>query len=455
MKIVIKEDISFSKYGLSMDIIKRIRESFTYENPLYIRMQKLGKRCYGIPKNIELLSEAVDRYHMPRGVLRQLVSIIDSDLSFDDQTVTNPVEFPQSNLELRDYQKDALKSLLNCNQGLLVSPCGSGKTEIGISLIKERSQKTLILTHTKDLLSQWETRIQERLGVNPGVITAGKWNDREAVTVATIQSLQSGLSPDFTSQFGTIVLDEAHHAPARTFSDVINQFPGRYRYGLTATPGRADRLEFLMHATFGRILNEIKTDEIAGHTVRPAVKVIETATYFPAVDSYNDLLAGLFQDEARNQLIIKQVSKEAGAGHSCLVLSQRISHIKTLQSLLNEHNPAIKTAVITGHESSAYRNESIEKARNGEIQVIFSCRIADEGLDIPRLDRLFLTAPIRSTSRLTQQVGRIRRPFPGKTGAIIYDFVDPLISLAKSQSYTRINLYKNENFRIERFSYGS
>jgi hypothetical protein len=52
-------------------------------------------------------------------------------------------------------------------------------------------------------------------------------------------------------------------------------------------------------------------------------------------------------------------------------------------------------------------------------------------------------------------MGRIRRPFPGKKGAIIYDFVDPLISLAKSQSYSRINLYKNENFQIERFSYGS
>jgi superfamily II DNA or RNA helicase len=455
VKITIREDIYFSKHGISMDTTKRIRETFTYENPIYIRMQKLGKRCYGVPKNIELLSESVDSYHLPRGVLRQLVPIINNNLSFDDQTVTKQVEFPESNLELRDYQRDALQSLLKSNQGTLVSPCGSGKTEIATALIKKRSQKTLVLVHTKDLMQQWRDRIQSRLNIGAGIIGGGLWDDSKSITIATVQSLQSGLSTDFTDQFGLVILDEGHHAPARTFSDVINQFPARFRYGLTATPTRADRLEFLMKAAFGRVLYEIKTDALETHVMTPTVRIIETTTYFPAVDSYNDLLAGLFKDEARNRLIVETINKEAAPGHSCLVLSQRISHIKALQGLLNERNPAISTALITGKESSAYRNESIEKARTGEIKVIFSCRIADEGLDIPRLDRLFLCAPIRSTARLTQQVGRIRRPFPGKTDAVVFDFVDPLVSLAKSQSYTRINLYKNENFRIERFSYGS
>jgi superfamily II DNA or RNA helicase len=454
MKITIREDISFSKYGLSQDIVKAIDQRFTYENPNYLKMLKLGKRCYGIPQYIKLLSESVDSYHLPRGLAKPLLSLING-VFFEDRTTINPVEFPESNLELRTYQAEALQTLLKCNQGLLVAGCGSGKTEIATALVKERSQKTLVLVHTKDLLNQWKERIQSRLNIEPGIVGAGSWDDSRPVTVATVQSLQSGLDQSFTTQFGMIVLDEGHHAPARTFQDVVNVFTARYRVALTATPHRSDKLEFLMEAAFGRVLHQIESADLAGHTISPAVKIVETSSYFPSIDSYNDLLTGLFHDEKRNSLIVETISKEAAAGHSCLVLSQRISHVKELQSLLNERNPSVETALVTGKESAAYRNESIEKARTGEIQVIFSCRVADEGLDIPRLDRLFLTAPIRSTSRLTQQMGRIRRPFPGKKGAIIYDFVDPLISLAKSQSYSRINLYKNENFQIERFSYGS
>jgi superfamily II DNA or RNA helicase len=122
--------------------------------------------------------------------------------------------------------------------------------------------------------------------------------------------------------------------------------------------------------------------------------------------------------------------------------------------MMSESFPNIKSAVITGKESPASRQKSLDQMRSGELQVLFSCKLADEGLDVPRLDRLFLVAPIRSTSRLIQQIGRIKRPFPGKKDAIVFDFLDSCVSLATSQFYTRSGVYKSQNISIKRRTYG-
>jgi superfamily II DNA or RNA helicase len=185
------------------------------------------------------------------------------------------------------------------------------------------------------------------------------------------------------------------------------------------------------------------------------VVVVETGSYCPQVDSYDQMLTGLFNDENRNRLIIETLSHEAMNGHSCLVLSQRISHLKTLDTMLSSGFPSIRSAIITGKEGRAFRQQALDLMRSGELDVLFSCRLADEGLDIPRLDRLFIVAPIRSASRLIQQIGRIKRPFPGKKDAVVYDFLDDCISLAKSQFYTRSAVYKSQNIPIERRIYGS
>jgi len=451
--VIISSDLSFEKSGINQSTIRLIREHFTYENPVYIKNERLGFKNFGVPRFIELLTESPDSYRLPRGCVGQLSKLV--DITVMDKTIQNPVEYPPSTLTLRDYQQTALNAMLASNQGLLVAPCGTGKTEIGCGLIHKHSQKSLILVHTKDLASQWQERVKTRLNIESGIIGAGKWDDSKAVTIATVQSLQNGLDTAFLNQFGMVILDEAHHSPARTFSDIVNQFPARHRYGLSATPNRADKLEFLMYATFGRVLHEIKDSDMdAGQTVTPSVMVLETGAYFPQIDSYDQMLSGLFQDESRNNLIIETMSQEAMDGHSCLVLSQRISHLALLFKMLSTSFPDIKAAIITGKESSTFRQEALSRMRSGELSVLFSCKLADEGLDIPRLDRLFLCAPIRSTSRLIQQIGRIKRPFSGKQDAVVYDFLDDCISLAKSQYYTRSTVYKSQNIPIEKVSYG-
>jgi superfamily II DNA or RNA helicase len=206
----------------------------------------------------------------------------------------------------------------------------------------------------------------------------------------------------------------------------------------------------------GPVISEIKKDGLYlnGDIIKPKIKAIHTNFYMSDCRDYGQLLAAIKKDDDRNHLILRYLHDEAKAGHFCLVLSERIAHIKKLHNLLSDRDPDINTACITSKNTKEQRNYAIKSMNQGELNVLFATKIADEGLDIRRLDRLFLTCPVRSTNKITQQIGRIQRPFPGKHDAVVYDFVDSLCGLAKSQFYSRKrNAYAD--FEIEKIKYES
>jgi superfamily II DNA or RNA helicase len=86
---------------------------------------------------------------------------------------------------------------------------------------------------------------------------------------------------------------------------------------------------------------------------------------------------------------------------------------------------------------------------SGELDVLFAVDIAKEGLDIPRLDRLFLVAGGRNEAELEQKVGRIQRACPGKLDAVVFDIVDERIGVLRAQYYARRKVYKSLGLRME------
>jgi superfamily II DNA or RNA helicase len=275
--------------------------------------------------------------------------------------------------------------------------------------------------------------------MEPGTIQEGKWDIKD-VTIGMVQSLNRPLEKSFIDQFGLVLLDEAHHCPAYTFQKLVNQFPARYRYGLTATPERRDGLSFVLKAVMGRVIHEIDREHLFanGEIIEPLIKVAHTNFYMPEVQSYGAMITAIIEDEDRNDYLLKFVSEEAQAGHFCLVLSERIDHIYALWEQFSIIAPNIKSTAITSRTPKKQRDSALAAMKQGNIQVLFATKLADEGLDIPRLDRLFLTCPIRSVNKVNQQIGRILRKFPGKKNAVVYDFRDSLVSLAESQYHTRL-----------------
>lgn len=126
-----------------------------------------------------------------------------------------------------------------------------------------------------------------------------------------------------------------------------------------------------------------------------------------------------------------------------MVLSERVAHCHVLQKLLAVATPDVTSSVLVGNVPKKKRQEIVSRLRNKEIQVIFATNpLAEEGLDLPHLGRLFLTCPSRNKRKVIQSVGRIMRPCDGKKDAVVFDFVDTAVGILASQGRSRMQMYE-------------
>jgi superfamily II DNA or RNA helicase len=447
-EITIREKLILDKKDFSQE---KLQARFTWENPVHIRNMRLNLSNYKTPKTICVVQDNGNgTMALPRGLLVPVMQMFPGSQVID-KTVTRPTDVPDSRITLRDYQQEAVSTVLKRNQGILIGKPGSGKTVIAAELILRRKQQSLICVHTKALGEQWRDRLKTHAGIETGFIGNGEW-DLKPVTIALLQSLTRRMETEFTRQWGFCIFDECHHLPAESFSIVANALPARFRLGLTATRKRADGLTFLLDAALGGILFTIGDEELRDMILKPAVHVIETGFKSQAYE-YGKLLQDLVLDPERNELILRHLIEEADRGHSILVLSRRVVHVRQLNMMLKSNRPDISAAFVVGTTRKDEREEILHKVGTGEIKVLFSCLIGDEGLDLPILSRVFIVAPSRNISKLTQQVGRIQRIHYAKKDCVVLDFRDKFSPFAESQFRTRLRFYKQ--FEVINHGYGS
>ncbi|MBC8230244.1 DEAD/DEAH box helicase family protein [bacterium] len=443
-------------YATLSDFLKeKIVKELTLDNPEYSRMLHLGKQVVNVSEYQTLYRVTADKKTrrkwliLPRGFLPTLIQLYnESGRSFQliDQRLTLPKVSFDSKIVLRDYQKPAVEKAMIAKSGIIQAPCGSGKTMIGLEIIARASQPALWLVHTKELMEQAVVRIQEYLQIprsEVGIIGDNRQTVGEKITVGMVQSLERKVDIKLANRFGLVILDEAHHAPAKTFSQVVSAFPALYRLGLTATPYRRDGMHPLMYYTIGYTIHKVSHDDLmqSGELILPKVELIPTKFYFRYKDDYSRLIKVLTENEERNKLILQKVAEEAKAGHHCLVLSERVAHCELLHKKFEQEVTEVKSAVLVGELNQPERQRVMDELRNGELNVVFATKIADEGLDIAHLDRLFIATPYRSAHKVKQQVGRIMRPAEGKSDAIVYDFIDEKIPVLKNQAEIRKEIY--------------
>ncbi len=322
------------------------------------------------------------------------------------------VEF-NSNIQLRDYQRPAVETAIEKGGGVIVSPAGSSKTIMGLEIIARLRQPTLWITHTKELLYQAIDRAVQFLEIpreDIGIMGDGKRTIGNRLTVGLVQTLVKGIPDELLTGVGTVILDEVHHCPACSFTDVIAEFSARYRFGLTATPYRKDGLTKPMFWVMGNKIYEVVTDTLMenGNVIRPDVEFVYTNFDYDYADDFSAMVTALTENARRNELINEKLLLEATDGHFCMVLSERVAHCYALQELLTATAPDVSSAVLVGSVPKTKRQEIVERLRSKEIQIVFaSNKLAEEGLDLPHLDRLFLTCPSRNKQKVVQAIGRI------------------------------------------------
>lgn len=429
----------------SQEIMDWCKRNLVLVNPDYQKKVRMHLWVGDTPKQLFLYSMNGNDLILPFGCLRSILPLLEGDWK---KLYRKPVKVDfGGKVPLYEYQEEAVAAMLINHYGILRSPAGSGKTQMGIALAAALGVKTLWLTHTKDLLTQSKVRAAQY--INPdllGTITEGKVDIGQSMTFATIQTMCKVDLEQYRDEWDCIIVDECHRVSGTPtavtqFSKVLNSLRARHKYGLSATVHRADGLIKATYAMIGEVVWTVPDEAVKNRVmtvhVHPKGTGVGMSASFLNSDgtvNYARLITYLTELEIRNKLIMADLLENRN--HFNLVLSERVGHLKELYSMLP---PALKAqaAVIDGSMTSkvkkAEREQAIEDMRTGRKRYLFATyALAKEGLDIPRLDRLFLTTPQKDYAVIVQSVGRVARTFKDKQQPIVYDYVDNIRSLLKS-----------------------
>lgn len=447
----IKEYIELSN---SRTLEKWCSNNLSISNPEYYKKLQMGFWLGNTPQRINFYEIVGDKIRVPYGCLYKLEQFL---LRAIDHTKPKYEIEIKEDINLYDYQKKVVDSI-NKRCGIIKAPAGSGKTQIGIALIKKLGYRALWLTHTKDLLNQSRRRYEFYFGKDGvGTITEGKVNIGKKVTFATVQTMSKLDLNKYKDEFDVVIVDECHNvvgSPTKIqmFYKVLNNLNARYKYGLTATLHRSDGLVEATKSILGDVIVNISEEEVKGKILDVGIKRVDTGIKeddiylnFDGTINWTKLIAYICNSEKRNKKIVDTLI--INSDKSSLILSDRISHLKDLRMLLPKDLKE-KSVLINGKTNKGIREKAIADMQNGTKKYMFATySLAKEGLDIPRLERLYMTTPKSDYAVVIQSIGRIARTFEDKKNPIAYDFVDDIGLLQKKykdrwRHYRKINCYE-------------
>ncbi len=393
MKIKLNANIENSE--ADEELRRLIVNENTFDNPIFISNEEQGRWNGGTEPTIRTYKRGDDgRLILPRGYARTLLlHCKDQEINPEivDERVTTPLSFPPGlkGVELRPYQNRCIEAAMKYDQGLVVVPTGGGKTLIALELIRLRRQKAMVIVHRRELLKQWCAVIEERLGLKAGVIGEGEFDIGAEISVAMVQTLNScsDETKKIVNDFGLIILDEAHHAPASTFFDVIAQFPAKYRYGVSATPTRRDSLEMLIFYSIGPILQEVTRREVesVGAVVPAKILVLDTKFKPKSCNSWHEYMSMLSANGERNKFIVDLVCKD---DKPVLILSDRVSHVELISEFLNKRG----IVHVVAHGSLKDRDDIVQRMKECRMTVA-TVGLLGEGVDISHWEKVILASP--------------------------------------------------------------
>lgn len=453
------------------EILDYCSKQLTFSNPDYIKKQKLGFWIGKTPKTLKLYDYYEGNIYLPIGCFENIWEIHPYKEDYKDYSVCKKANI-KSNIVLRNYQQPCANALKKYVNGVFILPPGLGKTQIGLHCASILGQKSIWLTHTKELLNQALERCESNLDCKTSKITEGKCDLSGDIVFSTVQTLaniidKGGIRQD---EFGLVIVDECHHLSTsaesvKMFEKCVNYFSARYKLGLTATLHRGDGLEKTTTKILGDVIYEVrKSDDkkklIGYYENKPIIELpieqfqvpakinfIKTTFNVANEDVYDTngrivftrLISVLCDNYDRNKLILDTLNKLSGY---TIVISERVNQLEYLCE--NTKN----SIFISGKTPKKQREKLIEEFRQGKYKVLFaSYSLVAEGLDIPMLENLVMASPVKDQRLVVQAIGRCQRPYGNKKIANIYDLVDDVSMLDKFYS-KRKAVYKKEGWEM-------
>lgn len=438
MKVIISNEITITEP--TQEILEWCKRELVLPNPDYEKKERMGLWVGNTPRTLSLYKVNGDAVILPVGAFKFIKPILNTYNVNYEQKMAN-IELVNYNAEvnLYDYQEEAVKQMLDAGYGILQSPAGSGKTQMGIALAVKWGRKCLWLTHTQDLLKQSYDRASRYIDKSLlGTITAGKVNIGAGITFATVQTLSKQDLTQYKYMWDVVIVDECHRVAGTPtsmtqFSKVISNLACRHKYGLSATVHRADGMIKCCYMLLGEVKHIVPEEAVKDKVMQVKIEKVNTGVDIPfvALDTdgtinYTKLITSLANKVNRNDDILMHILSQPEHYH--LILSDRLDQLYYLYDRLPAPIKELASVIdgkMTSKKGKAEREQAIEDMRAGKKHFLFaSYKLAKEGLDIPRLDRLHLATPQKDYAVIVQSVGRIARTFEGKAQPICYDYVD-------------------------------
>lgn len=470
MKVIISNTIQITEPSES--VIKYCRDKLTYKNPDYDKKKRMGLWLAGTPRDIKLYDVYNDVYYLPIGCFNDIWNIHPVAEDYKDYTVDRKVEI-ESDIKLRNYQEPCLKAVAENYTCLLILPAGTGKTVTALQCAYHLKQKTLWLTHTQDLLNQAKSECENNMKCTTSEITKGKCDYSGDIVFATIQTLVNIIDKNEIPQdlFGLVIADECQHCvisaeSVMQFQKCMCYFASRYKIGLTATLHTSNGLHVVIPKLIGNIAYELKKEGdmlngyYNGETVVsvpanmfqiPAEINFVYTKYDPAgkdiydkhnqTVSFSKLISDISMDVERNSLLLELLENIQG---STIIVSDRTDQLRLLAGYFKEN-----AFYVDGKTKKKEREEGLELVRQGKIKYLFATyKLICEGFNAPILENLVMATPVKDLRIVIQSVGRVQRPYKGKTIAKVYDFVDDVGKLDRFLK-ERKKIYKKEGYIVK------
>jgi len=445
----------------SRELIQWCKKNLIIANPDYAKKARMGFWTGDAPKTLALYEVRGKELIIPFGMLRSIPKSITDTASFvSDFKPPVAVDF-QAHVPLYDYQEKAVQAMIAAKYGILQSAAGSGKTQMGIALATRIGRRTLWLCHTLDLIKQSKERAKLYMSEDlMGTITEGKVNLGSHITFATIQTMCKLDLAQYKDYWDCIITDECHRVAGSPtavtqYQKVLNSLSARHKYGLSATVHRSDGMIQATYALVGEVAYSVPDEAVADKIMKVGIYPVGTGIQISRAClntdgtlNYAKLITYLTENHERNKLIAESIERRPS-----LILSDRLAHLEDLMRLLPadmRQDAVMISGKMTTKKGKAEREQALEDMRAGRKKYLFATySLAKEGLDVPRLERLYLTTPQKDYAVVTQSIGRIARTFEGKADPIAYDFVDDIAYLVKSYKKRCTTYRKNGCYFVE------
>ena len=474
LEIVKADKIYIPLKSISAKVLNHLKRIAAFKNPEFYSKQALRLSTYSVPRIISCFDITDEYLAMPRGCEDAILSFLNDNnvkYSITDETSHGKKISVTFTGKEREEQTDAINALLTYSNGVLHATTAFGKTVTAAAIIARKKVNTLILVHSKALLTQWHERLTEFLDIDFKEPEEPKKRGRKKVfspigcldstcntlhgiiDIALIQScLEENGVKSFVQNYGLVIVDECHHVSSITFENVLKNIKAHTVYGLTATPIRKDGQQPIIFMQCGPIRFSADAKSQIAKQSFDRYLIPRFTTYRSITEDRQTITAiyqSLSEDTVRNNLIVNDICKVVDSGRTPIILTNRTSHVTLLAEKLKNTIPNVIT--LTGSDTTKGKREALQRLQtispSEPLVIVATGKYVGEGFDYPRLDTLFLALPISWKGLVAQYAGRLHRENEGKKDVRIYDYIDIHEPVCDSMYRKRLKGYASIGYK--------